>query len=92
VLVHARGLGKKSQALLYETTNEILDAWRDSEAYRTPTKEQLFGEGACDGAGGRPCARRRQDGHLISSREQGVEWRGSERRPRFQFSTFDRIL
>ena len=39
-------LGKKSQAF-YETTNEILDAWRDSEAHRCLTKaEQLFGEGA----------------------------------------------
>jgi hypothetical protein len=38
-------LGKKSQAF-YETTNEILDAWCDSEAYHGLTKEQLFGEGA----------------------------------------------
>ena len=45
VLVHVNGLGKKSQAF-YETTNEILDAWRDSEAHRCLTKEQLFGEGA----------------------------------------------
>jgi hypothetical protein len=30
----------------YETTNEVLDAWRETEAYRDLTKEQLFGEGA----------------------------------------------
>jgi hypothetical protein len=45
VLVHVNDLGKKLQAF-YETTNEILDAWRDSEAHRGLTKEQLFGEGA----------------------------------------------
>jgi hypothetical protein len=41
VLVHVNELGKKSQAF-YETTNEILDAWRDSEAHRGLIKEQFF--------------------------------------------------
>jgi hypothetical protein len=45
VLVHVNGLGKKPQAF-YETTNEVLDACRDTEAYRDLPKEQLFGEGA----------------------------------------------
>ena len=45
VLVDVIDLGKKPQAF-YQTTNEVLDAWRDTEAYRGLTKEQLFGEGA----------------------------------------------
>jgi hypothetical protein len=45
VLVHVNDLSKKSQAF-YETTNEILDAWRNSEAHRGHIKEQLFSEGA----------------------------------------------
>jgi hypothetical protein len=48
VLVDVIDLGKKPQAF-YQTTNEVLDAWRDTEAYRDLTKdpkEQLFGEGA----------------------------------------------
>jgi hypothetical protein len=45
VLVDVIDLGKKPQAF-YQTANEVLDAWRDTEAYRDLTKEQLFGEGA----------------------------------------------
>jgi hypothetical protein len=45
VLVDVIDLGKKPQAF-YQTTNEVLDAWRDTEVYRDLTKEQLFGEGA----------------------------------------------
>jgi hypothetical protein len=36
----------RNRKLFTRPRNEILDAWRDREAHRGLTKEQLFGEGA----------------------------------------------